>query len=76
MCSGLPGDKTRQIIFSVKAGRLKPDDVRALGGVVDREKAAIGVLISFEEPTKKMRSDTASAGFVESAGVNTQSFSS
>jgi hypothetical protein len=33
---------------------------------VQREKAAIGVLISFEEPTKNMRKEAASAGFFES----------
>ena len=40
--------------------------VRDLRGVVDREKAAIGVLISMEEPTKAMRTEAASAGFYES----------
>lgn len=57
---------TRQIILSVKGGHLKADDVRALYAVVDREKAQIGVLISFEEATKKMRTDAASFGFYKS----------
>jgi len=35
---------------------------------VDREKTAIGVLISLEEPTHPMRSEAASAGFYESRG--------
>jgi site-specific DNA-methyltransferase (adenine-specific) len=34
--------------------------------VIQREKAQIGVLISFEEPTKPMRAEAASAGFYES----------
>lgn len=61
------GDKvTRQIVLSVKGGALKATDVRDLRGVREREKAEIGVLISFEEPTKKMRAEAASAGFYES----------
>ena len=60
---GGPKDKTRQVIFSVKAGKLKAGYVRDLRGVVEREKAAIGALISFEEPTKPMRQEAASAGF-------------
>jgi DNA modification methylase len=58
--------QTRQIIFSVKGGHLKATDVRDLRGVLDREKAEIGVLISFEEPTKPMRMEAASAGFYTS----------
>lgn len=59
-------EKTRQVIFSVKGGHLKATDVRDLRGVIEREKAEIGVLLSFEEPTKLMRAEAASAGFHES----------
>ena len=62
------GGKTKQIIFSVKGGGLKAQDVRDLRGVIEREKAEIGVLISLEEPTKQMRTEVASAGFYESLG--------
>ena len=55
--------RPEQIILSVKGGRLKADDVRALGHVVTREGAAIGVLIALHEPTAGMRADAASAGF-------------
>ena len=61
------GGKTKQIVFSVKAGKLHAPYVRDLRGVVDREKAAIGVLITMDEPTKPMRTEAASAGFYESA---------
>lgn len=64
---GGPKDKTRQVIFSVKAGKVTANQVRDLRGVIEREKAAIGVLISFEEPTKPMRKEAASAGFYESS---------
>lgn len=58
--------KTQQVVFSVKAGKLKASYVRDLRGVVEREKAAIGALVSFEEPTKSMRQEAAGAGFHES----------
>jgi adenine specific DNA methylase Mod len=60
------GSETRQIVFSVKAGRLVPNYVRDLRGVIEREKAEIGVLLSFEEPTGGMRAEAAEAGFYES----------
>jgi DNA modification methylase len=58
--------KTRQIVFSVKAGKLQAGYVRDLAGVVAQEKADIGVLISFEKPTQPMRSWAAGQGFYES----------
>jgi site-specific DNA-methyltransferase (adenine-specific) len=56
---------TKQIIFSVKAGSLHANYVRDLRGVIEREKAAIGVLITMEQPTQPMRSEAASAGFYQ-----------
>jgi len=58
--------KTKQIILSVKAGKLHATYVRDLRGVVEREKAAIGVLLALDEPTKAMRTEAASAGFYKS----------
>ena len=52
-----------EIILQVKGGNLKADDVRALGFVVQREQAAMGVLISVAEPTDKMYADAAAAGY-------------
>lgn len=60
------GAHTRQIVISVKAGHLVPNYLRDLRGVIDREEAQIGVLLSFEEPTSGMRNEAASAGFYES----------
>lgn len=59
--------ETRQIILSEKAGHLVPTYVRDFRGVIERETAEIGVLISFEDPTAGMRSEPAEAGFYESA---------
>ncbi len=60
-----PGE-TKQIILSVKAGKLHAPYVRDLRGVVEREKAVIGVLLTLDEPTKAMRTEAASAGFYTS----------
>ncbi len=59
--------KTKQIIFSVKAGHTGVSHIRDLRGVIERENAQIGVLISMEQPTKQMRTETASAGFYKSS---------
>jgi len=56
----------KQIIVSVKAGKTQVPHVRDLRGVLDREGAAIGVLISMQEPTKPMREEAASAGLYTS----------
>lgn len=61
-----PKGKTKQVIISVKAGKLHANYVRDLGGVVASEKADIGVLISFDKPTQPMRTWAAGQGFYES----------
>jgi DNA modification methylase len=60
------GGKTRQVLISVKAGRTGVRDVRDLRGVLEREDAEIGVLISIREPTQPMRTEAAGAGFYRS----------
>ncbi len=60
------GGKTKQIIFSVKAGKTSVPHLRDLRGVIDREEAQIGVLISMQQPTAPMRKEAASAGFYDS----------
>jgi DNA modification methylase len=57
--------KPEQIIIQVKGGKTGVKDVRDLRGVLDREKAAIGVLISLQPPTGPMETEAASAGFYE-----------
>jgi site-specific DNA-methyltransferase (adenine-specific) len=55
--------QAKQIIVSVKSGEnIGPRDVRDLNGVVDREDAEIGVLITLEEPTAGMKTEAASQG--------------
>jgi site-specific DNA-methyltransferase (adenine-specific) len=60
-----PGE-FEQVMISVKAGHITSNHVRDLRGVVDREKAAIGALISMEDPTKPMQTEAATCGFFES----------
>lgn len=64
------GGKTKQVIFSVKSGKSAVSHVRDLRGVLEREKAEIGVLICMSKPTKAMRTEAASAGFYESPWGN------
>jgi hypothetical protein len=66
-----PGGKTKQIIFSVKAGKTSVAHVRDLRGVIEREKAQIGVLLTFQNPTQPMRQEAAGAPFYHSPGWNT-----
>lgn len=63
------GGKTKQIIFSVKGGEnAQVSHVRDLVGVLDREKAQIGILITLNDPTSAMKKEAASAGFYKSPG--------
>lgn len=67
------GDKPgtfESVILSVKAGKTQASHVRDLIGVLEREKAALGVLISMQEPTAPMKTEAATAGFFESATWN------
>lgn len=68
-----PGGRTRQVIISVKSGKTGPQHVRDLRGVIEREEAEIGVLITMREPTAAMRAEAASAGVYRSGseGVGT-----
>ena len=60
------GGKVKSVIISVKAGHAGRHHVHELRGVIEREGAAIGALISMQEPTKPMREEAASAGFYRS----------
>jgi site-specific DNA-methyltransferase (adenine-specific) len=58
--------KAKQVIVQVKSGYVGVNHVRDLKGVIEREKAAIGALITLREPTKPMLTEAAAAGFYES----------
>lgn len=61
------GGKTKQIVLSIKAGHTNAPHVRDLRGVLEREKAEIGVLITMQEPSHPMRAEAAGAGFYKSS---------
>ena len=52
-------------IFSVKSGNVSVKDIRDLRGVMDREEATAGVLLTLEEPTKPMLQEAAALGHVD-----------
>jgi len=62
------GGKTKQVVISVKSGHVSVSQLRDLVGVVEREKAQIGLFITLEEPTQPMRSEAASGRFYDSPG--------
>ncbi len=59
--------KFETVILSVKAGNTGVAHVRDLRGVVEREKAALGVLITMQDHTGPMHDEAVTAGFHESA---------
>lgn len=63
--------RTKQVILSVKAGHTGVGHLHELRGVVERENAQLGVLITMQEPTQPMRRECASSGFYHSPGWNT-----
>jgi len=55
--------EVREIVISVKGTKVvNPAMVRELRGTMEREKAAIGVLVTLQEPTAEMRREAAQAG--------------
>lgn len=60
-----PGN-TKQIIISVKSGRIPANHLRELRGVIEREGAEIGVLLTLRAPTRAMLTEAARAGVYDS----------
>ena len=61
-----PRRTSRKVVVQVKGGGTQVRDIRDLKGVVEREKAALGLFISLQEPTRPMREEEASGGFYHS----------
>jgi DNA modification methylase len=59
------GGDTKHIIISVKSGKPHIQHLRELIGVVQRDKAHIGVLVTLDPPTKQMVSEAADSGYYE-----------
>jgi site-specific DNA-methyltransferase (adenine-specific) len=63
------GEKKPQFaVISVKGGGIKSGDVRDLKGTMEREKAALGLFLTLNGPTREMVREAAAAGFFETAG--------
>jgi site-specific DNA-methyltransferase (adenine-specific) len=62
--------KAKRVIIQVKSGHVKSGDIRDLGHTADRENAAIGVLITLENPSRDMTTEAVGKGFYHSPGWN------
>ena len=62
--------KAKRVIVQVKSGHVKSRDIRDLGHTVDREKAAIGVFLTLEKPSRDMTTEAIGTGFYHSPGWN------
>lgn len=58
--------ETKDVIIQVKSGHVNPGVIDALKGVVEKEKAHIGVLVSLQKPTRGMIREAVSSGFYKS----------
>ena len=54
--------KLESVLVSVKSGHVNSSMVRDLKGTVEREKAAMGIFVTLEEPTREMRLEATTAG--------------
>ncbi|MFZ5449220.1 MAG: DNA methyltransferase [Thermodesulfobacteriota bacterium] len=57
------GGAYKKIIVQVKSGHVNAPMVRDLKGALEREKAAIGALLTLKPPTKAMKEEAAAGGF-------------
>jgi site-specific DNA-methyltransferase (adenine-specific) len=55
--------KAKHIIVQVKSGHVSANHVRDLKGVLHREHAEIGVLVTLEQPTKPMLTEATTTGW-------------
>ncbi|MCY3832484.1 MAG: DNA methyltransferase [Chloroflexi bacterium] len=58
--------RARKVIVQVKSGKVSAKAIRDLNWTVEREKAAIGVFITLENPTQLMLKEALAAGWYES----------
>ena len=57
------------MLVSVKSGSVNSSQVRDLKGVLDREKAEIGLFVTLEEPSGPMQLEATTAGVYTSGAV-------
>ena len=56
----------QKVVVQVKGGHVSSPQVRDLKGTVEREKAAIGLFITLEDPTAPMQTEAVTAGHYHS----------
>ena len=61
-----PRRTPQKVVIQVKGGRVSSPQIRDLKGVVEREKAALGLFISLDDSTRDMRTEEAGGGFYHS----------
>ena len=61
-----PKQKMEKAVVQVKSGKVSSPHIRDLKGTMEREKAAMGLFITLEEPTREMEREAVSAGFYQS----------
>jgi site-specific DNA-methyltransferase (adenine-specific) len=66
--------KYKKIIIQVKSGHVSVSHVRDLKGVMEREKAVIGALITLKSPTRQMRDEATAARHYEPESLPGQRF--
>ena len=59
-----------RVLVQVKSGHVSVSQIRDLKGVLEREKAEIGVFITLESPTREMLKEATIAGFYHSQTWN------
>jgi len=59
-------DKVKKAIVQVKSGGVSVSQIRDLIGVVEREKAEMGIFLTLEPATKPMETEAVSQGFYKS----------
>jgi adenine specific DNA methylase Mod len=59
-------DKVKKAIISVKGGSVSVSQIRDLVGVIEREKAEMGLFLTLESPTKPMQLEAVSQGLYHS----------
>ncbi|MCY4466338.1 MAG: DNA methyltransferase [Chloroflexi bacterium] len=58
--------KPQKVVVQVKSGKVQSGDIRDLVGVLDREKAALGLFITLEQPSQAMVKEALIAGSYQS----------
>ncbi|MCX7688710.1 MAG: DNA methyltransferase [Fimbriimonadales bacterium] len=58
-----PREHPKKVVIQVKSGRVGVKDIRDFRGVMEREKAVLGLFITLEPPTRDMVREAEQAGF-------------